>query len=412
MSTSLSSASASGPSGKAARAVSRLLRRNLSVLQLAGFVVSNFIGLAIVIAAIQFYADIRPIWENDDSFINRDFVIVNKRVSASHMMGSASTGFSRTEIDDMESQPWLRRLGEFTSADYEVRAYMTQGDRGMSTSMFLEAIPDEFIDVDSRDWSFAEGDEEVPVIISKDYLTLYNFGFASSAGLPQLTEGMLSSIPLSLRLSSRDGSREVRINARIAGFSSRLNTILVPEAFMEWSNAELGDGSPSEPRRLILDVSSPGDVAISDYLSDHALERAGGDEGSQASYFLRLVAGLVIAVGALITLLSFFILLLSVALLMQKNRPKLHALIMLGYDLKAVGAPYRRIILFASLASYALATAAMLIFRNLYIGGIETMAGSKVGVAVSLLCGAALVVITLIINFISVNRRVRRAFYI
>lgn len=390
--------------------ISRLLRRNLSKTQLAGFILSNFIGLTIVISAIQFYADIRPIWESDDSFINRDYIIVNKRVSASHMMGSSSTGFTPSEIDDLKRQPWLRRLGEFISADYEVRAYMQQAGRGMSTNMFLEAIPDGFIDVGGSGWEFHPGDSVVPVIISKDYLTLYNFGFATSSGLPQLTEGMLSAIPLNLRLTGRDG-KEIRMEARITGFSGRLNTILVPEAFMQWSNAALGESEGQMPQRLILDVSSPGDVAITDYLEDHSLERAGEEGGSKAAYFLKLVAGLVIAVGAVITFLSFFILLLSVALLMQKNRRKLHLLLMLGYGLKEVARPYRRITLAASLISYVLAVAAMIVFRNIYISGIESMADDKAGVAVSLLCGAALVGITLTVNFIAIGRRVRSAFY-
>lgn len=392
--------------------IGRLLSRNLSKTQLTGFILSNFIGLAIVITAIQFYADIRPVWENDDSFINRDYIIINRRVSASHMLGTASTDFSPEDISDIKSQPWLRRLGEFKSADYEVRASMHQGDRGMSTSMFLEAIPDEFVDVDAADWKFSPGNKEVPVIISKDYLTLYNFGFASSAGLPQLTEGMLSSIPLQLRLTSRDGHKDIRIPARIAGFSSRLNTILVPETFMDWSNGILGEGEGSAPNRLILDVNSPGDVAITEYLENHSLEKAGDDSGARAAYFLRLVAGLVIAIGTLITLLSFFILLLSVALLMQKNRSKLHSLIMLGYNLRSVGRPYEKITLLAGLASYILAIIAMLIIRNVYISGVAALSGSdKAGVAVSLLCGAALVAFTMAVNIVSIRRRVRSSFY-
>ncbi|MCH5217904.1 MAG: APC family permease [Muribaculaceae bacterium] len=393
--------------------ISRLLRRNLSKVQLAGFILSNFIGLAIVISGIQFYADIRPIWSADDSFINQDYIIVNKQVTASHMLGSARTGFTEAETASLEAQPWLRRLGRFSSADYEVKAYMNQGGRGMSTNMFLEAIPDGFIDVDPSSWSFEPGQNEVPVIISKDYLTLYNFGFASSSGLPQLTEGMLSSIPLQLRLSSRDGSKEVSLQARITGFSGRLNTILVPQEFMEWSNALLGENEASEPQRLILDVSSPGDVAITRYLDEHGLERAGEDKGSQAAYFLKLVSGVVIAIGALITFLSFFILLLSVALLMQKNRSKLHTLIMLGYDLQAVGRPYERITLWAALASYALAVVAMLIFRNIYISGLRSLSGqNEVGVAVSLLCGAGLVALSILVNFLSIRRKVKSSFYV
>lgn len=393
--------------------IGRLLRRNLSKVQLAGFILSNFIGLAIVISGIQFYSDIKAIWESDDSFINQDYLIINKKVTASHTLGADATDFKPTEITDLEAQPWVRRIGKFSRADYEVRAYMEQAGRGMSTNMFLEAIPDSFIDVSASDWKYTPGDAVVPIIISKDYLTLYNFGFASAAGLPQISEGMLSSVPLRLRLSGRAGSgKELTMQARIVGYSGRLNTILVPENFMEWSNQTLGENRAQAPQRLIIDVSSPGDVAIEKYLEKHSLEKAGDDKGSQAAYFLKLVAGLVIGIGGLITLLSFFILLLSVALLMQKNRSKLHLLIMLGYDLKAVGRPYEKITLMVSVVSYVMAIIAMLIFRNIYIDGVEGLTGgNKVGILLALLCGAALVVVTLIINVIAIRRKVRSAFY-
>lgn len=45
---------------------------------------------------------------------------------------------------------------------------------------------------------------------------------------------------LDVRLSGR--GRTERMKGRIVGFSNRLNTILVPQAFMEWANATLGDG--------------------------------------------------------------------------------------------------------------------------------------------------------------------------
>lgn len=51
--------------------VSRLLRKNMSPAQIAGFVISNFIGLAIVVAGLQLYLDVSPIWQDEDSFIKR-----------------------------------------------------------------------------------------------------------------------------------------------------------------------------------------------------------------------------------------------------------------------------------------------------------------------------------------------------
>lgn len=50
---------------------------------------------------------------------------------------------------------------------------------------------------------------------------------------------------LDVRLSGR--GRTERMKGRIVGFSNRLNTILVPQAFMEWANATLGDGGQTAP---------------------------------------------------------------------------------------------------------------------------------------------------------------------
>ena len=392
--------------------VGRLLNRNISKAQLAGFVLSNFVGLAIVITGIQFYADVRSIWEKEDSFIKRDYLVVNKTVTASNTLGQQSSEFTENELTDLQSQPWVRKVGEFEAADYNVYAYMTQGGRTMSTSMFFESIPDEFIDVEAGDWSFKEGDAVIPVIISKDYLTLYNFGFASASGMPQLSESMMGSIPLDLQLRSHDGSKTASFKGRIVGFSNRLNTILVPKTFMDWSNKTLGMSQTAhQPSRVIIDTSSPGDVAITEYLDTHNLEQAGDKTSSQAAYFLNLIAGLIVGVGGVITVLSFFILLLSVALLMQKNREKLYLLIMLGIDLRRIGRPYEKLTALVSILSFVLAVVAMLIFRNIYIRGVEGISGDSAGIWISLCCGAALTILTLVFNVIAIRRKVRGAFY-
>lgn len=393
--------------------VGKLLNRNLSKTQLIGFILSNFIGLAIVISGLQFYSDVRSIWESEDSFIKRDYLVVNKIVTSSNTMGQKSTQFSKEEIADLRSQPWVRKVGEFESVDYNVIAAMRRGDRNLSTYMFFESIPSDFIDVDSKSWKFTPGSDEVPLIISKDYLTLYNFGFASSAGMPMVSEQMLSSVPLDLRVSSTDGSRRESFKGRVVGFSSRLNTILVPQEFMEWSNSEFGENNTEMlPSRLIIDVSSPGDVAINKYLDEHNLELAGDKKNSQASYFLNLIAGVMVSVGILITVLSFFILMLSVALLLQKNREKLHALIMLGFDLRTVSLPYEKITALVSVISFALAVGVMFIFRSMYIDGLAGLSDDTApNLWLSLCIGVALTVLTVIFNIIAIRRKVRSAFY-
>ncbi len=386
--------------------INRLLRRNISPARIAGFIISCFLGLAIIVGGLQFYGDARSLWASDDSFINNDILVVNKRVTAAGTWDASTTAFTPEEIADIEAQPWVREVGAFRSTDYRVWASVGQGGRGLSTMLFFESVPDRFVDVAAGDFRFTPGDSEVPIIISKDYLALYNFGFAGSAGLPQMSENILTGIPLRLTLTSEDGRRVRELNGRVAGLSNRLNTILVPESFMQWSNDELGaPGRREQPSRLVIDVSSPGDVAIKDYLEAHGLEVAGDKSGSSASYLLNVITGIVLAIGIVITLLSLFILLLSISLLMEKNRDKLHALLMLGCEPRTVAAPYIRIVVAASLLSYALAIAAMLALRSYYLAPLRALGAAPSSLLPALLTGLLLTSLLIIASIASIRRR-------
>ncbi len=391
--------------------VGRLLRKNTSPARIAGFMLSNFLGLVIILGGLQFFTDVRSIWEDDDSFIRSDYMVINKRVTSENTFGRSS-GFSADEMEDLGKQPWVKRIAPFSSAGYRVSASLMQQGRGMSTHMFFESIPGDFVDVPASQWGWREGDDEIPVIISKDYLTLYNFGFAASAGLPQMSEGLVSGIPLTLTLTSDDGMRDMRFHGRVAGYSSRLNTILVPQEFMDWSNACLGTGEEKSPSRLIIEVSSPGDVAIKDYLAAHDYEAAGDKSATSASFLLRVVVGIVLAIGAVITLLSFFILLLSISLLMEKNRDKLHSLLMLGYDVKTVGAPYRRIVVCASSGVWIIAAACVFILRAYYLPALRGLEATPGSVWLTLALGIVLTAVIILFNLLSISRKVKAAWRI
>lgn len=390
--------------------IGKLLRKNTSSGRIAGFALSNFIGLLIVAGAVMFYVDSRAIWDDEDSFVRSDYMVVNKKVtSANTIDGSGKSRFTPAETADLKAQPWVRRIGEFSSSDFRVYASVNHGGRGMETAMFFESIPDSFVDAAGSDWRFSEGDRTVPVIISKDYLALYNFGFAGSAGLPQLSEQLISGIPLKLYLRSEDGSRSLQFNGRIAGFSNRLNTVLVPEDFMRYANAALGSGTTIPPSRLIVDVSSPGDVAIKEYLDEHDLEVAGDKSGSSAAFLLKIVTGIVMAIGALITLLSVCVLMLSVSLLMEKNRDTIYRLLMLGTPLRQVGAPYRRMIVAGCVAALAAALCALVALRAYYLHALEGLGGAGGGLIWAIVTGVALTLAVIAINLVAVGRKVRNA---
>lgn len=389
--------------------VNRLLRRNISTARILGFLLSNFLGLAIICTGLQVYLDLSGIWQDDGSFISTEYMVVNRKVTGFTMLGESGSGFTETDIAELRSQPWVRNVGRFSTTSYEVRGSLSQEGRGMSTMLFFESIPDSFVDVAHSEWRFDPSRGEVPIIIAKDYLTLYNFGFAQSAGLPKLSEQVMSGLPLALRLESNDGTRRMNLTGRVVGYSNRLNTVLVPQEFMEWSNSQLGDGATALPTRLIVDVSSPGDVAIPEYLESHGLETGGDRSASSASFLLKVVAGVIVSVGIVITVMSLFILLLSMSLLLEKNRATIHQLLLLGYPFRQAEKPYRMVVFGSCLIAAAGAVAAMLGVRAEYIAPVRALGAGEGGVAWSVLLVAITSCILIGVCLISVRRKIMGA---
>ncbi|MDE6859733.1 MAG: ABC transporter permease [Duncaniella sp.] len=391
----------------------RLLRHNISAGQLAGYALANLVGLAIVLIAVQFYRDVTTVWNDEDSFISNDYLIISKKVTGlGSIFGSDedATKFTSGEINDIASQPWAKKVGQFTSAAFNVYAKVDFGGNALQSALFLESIPDDYFDVSPQGWDYKVGsDASVPIIISKDYLTLYNFGFATSRGMPQVSEEMIGMVPLKLSLSGN--GRQQWVNARIAGFSSRLNTIAVPEEFMEWANRTFADQPVGNPSRLIIMLDGAGDPAVESYLDKHSYESAGDKaDNGKAAYFLSVVTTVVITVGAIISVLAFFILLLSIYLLLQKNRDKLHDLMQLGYSPARVSRYYKLIVVMVNVAVYLLAVTAVVVAAHTWSGTLSALGIESSSVIPTLLIGLGIMLVITVGNLITISRKVRLAF--
>ncbi|MBQ4006961.1 MAG: ABC transporter permease, partial [Muribaculaceae bacterium] len=352
--------------------------------------VANLIGLTIVILAVQFYNDVLPIFNDEESFIRKDYVIITRNISSAGAIMGTSAEFSDEDIADIEQQPWCRKVGRFTSSKFSVVASIGGGTSPMIRTMFFfESIPNSFLDVDSTSWHFNPQRPQVPVIMSREYLSLYNFGFAATQGMPKVSEGEVSSVPLNFNLSG-NGHYDM-MGGRIVGFSNRLNTIIVPDEFMRWANARYGTGEVQQPLRLIIEVNRPGDPKIQSYMDAHKYMIAGDKMASSKTYYLlTLVIIIVIVIGVLISLLSFFVLMLSIYLLLQKNTKKLQDLLLLGYSPAQVSKPYVKMVFFINVAVLVASIVLMLLARSCYMPMLREM-GTKGGSIVPALIVAVVI---------------------
>lgn len=391
------------------RLVWKLLRRHISVGQLAGFFLANLFGMMIVLLSVQFYRDVLPIFTQGDSFMKKDYIIATKKISTLGNFAGKSNSFSKDEIKELKAQPFTKSVGAFTPSLFKVSAGLGMQEAGihLSTEMFFESVPDEYVDVNLDKWHFDESTHTIPIIIPRNYLNLYNFGFAQSRSLPKLSEGLMSLIQMDIRM--RGNGRVEQYKGNIVGFSNRLNTILVPQSFMDWANESFAPDQEAQPSRLIVEVKNPTDTAITNYFQKNNYETEGDNlDAGKTTYFLRLITGIVMGVGLFISILSFYILMLSIFLLLQKNTVKLENLLLIGYSPTRVAFPYYILTVGLNILVLLLAIGGITWIRTYYTEVIQSLfpqleAGSLLP---CILLGCVLFIAVSLMNILTIRKKI------
>ena len=386
----------------------KLLRCHLSMAQLVGFSLAGLVGMTVVLGALQAYRDIRPIVDRPDSFLRGDYLVLSKRVNALNTLGLGSSDFTPGELDDLRAQPFVREVGALTPADYRITGSVGMGGVNLSTYLFFESVPDRFLDVEAAEWNYEPGSRDIPIIIPRNYVNLYNYGFAPSQGLPQISEGIFRRVSLGIDIAGNGRSEQFR--GRIVGLSNRLNTILVPDAFIRWSNERFGTRTGERhPARVIVETDRPVDAAVSEYLARKGYEAEGDrrDDG-KATRFLQLAASGVAGVGLAFSGMSFYILLLSIFLLLQKNSDKLENLLLLGYAPARVARPYRLLTFGLNFGVLAAALLAVWLLRLAYLPSLTALQEGyqPAGMGVTLLCGTGLALLLSLLDGMAIRRKV------
>lgn len=345
----------------------KLLRQHISIAQFVGFFFANLLGMFIVLFGFQLYRDVLPIFTQSDSFMKGNNVIVSKRIGMGTTFSGRSNTFTNNEISDLSAQPFVEKAGSITSTNYKVTASMgINGANILNSELFLESLPDEFVQIDSAQWHYTAGQDVVPIILPRSYLTMYNFGFAQSHALPKISDGLVSMINLTLFLSGN--GHQAQIKGRVVGFTNQISSILVPQAFMAWSNGQFAPTADASPSRLIVQLHNEADKRIAQYIERNGYETENSNAKAQkTTAFLQLMVLIVVVVGLTISLLSLYILMLSIYLLVQKNAYKLENLLLIGYSPARVSRPYQWLTIGLSFGVLVIAVVAIVFVRSCYM---------------------------------------------
>ena len=380
----------------------KLQRKTLIPAQIVGYAVTLLVGVTVVLVAIQAYSDLRPLLTQQTDVFKAHTVTVSKNVTMFKTANKEGIYFDDKELATLEEQPFVKEVARFTSAQFSASASVSFAGESLRTDFFFESVPDKYIDVENEDWKWDSTSNFLPIVIPEDYLSLYNFGFAESQSLPVISEAMLSQITFSVIVS---GNGKTRVyDSRIVGLSGKINSIMVPDNFLQWANEEFGGSAERYhgSSRLLVEFTDASDERIPSYFETHGLNINQSElESSKIAFFFRMGMLFVIVIAMIIIILSVAFIVMSLNLIVQKNRDLFNNLYKIGYSNRQIARYYRVVISILTVADILLAAFIATWIRGLYVaklGTIFEIAGSCGPIWISTM--ATTIILLIIYNFL------------
>jgi hypothetical protein len=236
------------------------------------------------------------IWKlNSHQESNESYATLTKTIDITTSLGLGSTVFTKQEIEEVKSTVGEANMAIFTANTFKIKAY-TSGLLGFSTDMYLESLPSNFIDYHEADFKWDEGSSFVPLIISEDLLNMYNFGFAISQGLPQLSQSAIEQLKANLLIDGNGKRRS--FSAGIVGVSSSVSTILAPLSFVQWANKNYGYTQDKEVNKLLVKIDGQYEDKLWTLVDNNEWKL--NQKGSAALNSLFVIVAVVLALIALL----------------------------------------------------------------------------------------------------------------
>ena len=342
----------------------KLQKKTLLPLQIFGYGITLCIGITIALITLTIYTDLKPILQSESDVFNDNAVIVNKKISILSNINKDKIYFTKEELRDFEDQDFVKEIAKFNKAT-NFKIFLSSDMFNFGSDLFFESIPDKYLDIESDKWKWEEDSDFIPIMMPEDYLNLYNLGFAESQGLPLLSQKAISLAEFNVHLSG-ENKRQV-FRGSIVGFSAKINSILVPEDFLNWANEKFGSHEKNNASRILVEFNNPNDERIIEFLKENNYEvNKDKLEKNKLIFFFKMAFIFVFVIALIIILLSITLILLSINLIFQKNKEVLINLYFLGYQIKQISYYYKLLISIVTLFAISISLIVTLMVRRMY----------------------------------------------
>ena len=289
------------------------------------------IGVLLLLVSMQMFVNIQQLLSENTPRKSGgyDFISISKTITNANM--GKDNSFTNEDLLKLKEQPTIAGVAPLISNKFRVRA--TAGDIiPFSTDLFLESINENFIDTLPPSFTWQPGQMVVPIIFSSDFLEMYNV-FAPAQGLPQLSAKTISSVNIILECSGPYGSQNFKGN--VVALSDRINSLLVPQTFMNWSNFYFMHDTTVHASRVYIKAKDANDPKLINYLDqqDYHLNKDKVKFSRIKSILQNIVSALGVF-GILVIVLALMLFSFYLQLMIAKSKDNLRLLLTLGYSPK------------------------------------------------------------------------------
>jgi hypothetical protein len=286
------------------------------------------IGVLLLLCSVQMYININQLLkEKNPKKTGFDFISVTKTITDQNM--GKDNRFTPGDLKEIQSQKFIDDAAPLISNQFRVKA--SAGNIiPFSTDLFLESINEKFIDTVPPSFTWKEGQTNVPIIFSSDFLEMYNV-FAPSQDLPQLSENTISSVAIILECHGPAGVQNFR--GQIVAVSDRINSVLVPDNFMQMANKNFGGVSIVPASRIYLKTKDANNPELLSFLQqkNYHVNKDKTKFGRIKQILQAIVSGLA-GFGVLVILLAMVLFSFYLQLMIAKSKENLQLLLTLGYS--------------------------------------------------------------------------------
>lgn len=286
------------------------------------------IGVLLLLSSLQMFINIQDLLKKTNIRKNGfDYISVTKLITNENM--GKDNRFTNQDIVELQQQSFIDDAAPLIPNRFQVIA--SAGEMiPFASDIFIEALDHNFIDTVPPGFTWQEGQTTVPIIFSSEFLEMYNV-FAPSYGLPQLSTATASNVRISLRCEGKLG--EKMFDAQIVAFSDRVNSLLAPKSFIDWTNENLAGEKEVKASRVFLKTKDANNADLLQFLESKGY-RINKDKtafGRSRQLLQGIISGLAVF-GVLVIVLALMLFSFYLQLVIARSKQNLQLLLTLGYS--------------------------------------------------------------------------------